>query len=670
MDISTVPTDVLQGIASGQQGNQSPQSSQDLGSVPDDVLQKIASGQNTNDNSDSDGDLSSISDFSPMGQAPMSGNAPSMGQQSPLKFGDMLRMAALNSPEEQQNYLKSKFKFAEPVLDQKGQPTGNFNVGDDPTNLSPINTGSIGNTALGLLAKGAAMIPAIAGQMRGATMGAEMGSAAGPAGTVIGGILGAGAGAALGEGAKNLASSVNPGFDKEKAATDTVISGLFGMGGQALGEAVQFGAKNFIAPKVASALDGAIQADPKKGAFLAKVLNFIGGVNEKEAKKGAEWGFKKIYSNPANLDPDDIHNISESVTKRYAQKEGIAKAAYDTAESSFAKDEPTAQVKTDDMLDKMTDLMGSEEGKNGLGILHKTESSLDGMVSSFQFRDDIPHNVKAALPDVKMFFKRLGATTTDGGTTWHIPENANTSLSESMSAKKLFAKSFNNPNFNEEVGNVMKQGLYGNGATPLYPKGFTGLRGAIFDTAQATGHDSYIIANNNYASLMKARDGELTDSMGRKFTPSGWMDVTNPSSVSKYLKGSGDTSGINKLDYFHRQALNNLQSQIGGDFMDRASQWSVGQAMGKAKPQLLRLSVIGGLAGLAFPGSPMEKLMRVPAAFAMGSPTGVHVAARMLESGSGVGAVGNKILRSFSENATKEAGKATLSQLLSKQVRR
>jgi hypothetical protein len=148
------------------------------------------------------------------------------------------------------------------------------------------------------------------------------------------------------------------------------------------------------------------------------------------------------------------------------------------------------------------------------------------------------------------------------------------------------------------------------------------------------------------------------------------MDVTNPSSVSKYLKGSGDTSGINKLDYFHRQALNNLQSQIGGDFMDRASQWSVGQAMGKAKPQLLRLSVIGGLAGLAFPGSPMEKLMRVPAAFAMGSPTGVHVAARMLESGSGVGAVGNKILRSFSENATKEAGKATLSQLLSKQVRR
>ena len=71
MDLSTVPTDVLQGIASGQQDSAQDNSQQNLSSVPDDVLQKIASGQTPDDNN-TQGDISSVSSFSPMPSEPMS----------------------------------------------------------------------------------------------------------------------------------------------------------------------------------------------------------------------------------------------------------------------------------------------------------------------------------------------------------------------------------------------------------------------------------------------------------------------------------------------------------------------------------------------------------------------------------------------------------------------
>lgn len=593
-------------------------------------------------------------DFANIGTSPQA----QPQQKSPINFGDMLRMAALNSPQEQQTYLKSKFKFAEPNQD------GSFNVGNDPTNLTPIHTGSMGDVALNVLAKGAAMIPAIAGQMRGAITGAEMGTAIEPgAGTLLGGLIGAGAGAMTGEGAKNLASSTTAGYDPEKAATDNVISGLFGSGGQALGNAIKFGAKNFIAPKVAAAMDGAINSSDqpdKSGAFLSKVLKFTANVDEKESMKGSQLGWKNISDNHANWNPDEIDNIAQGITQDFNKTKGLAQVNLSRAEESLLRTNPNASVSTGDMMEKMTD----QFGENGLNILNKTESSLEGMGSAFRFRDDIPRDVKSALPDVMTFFKRLGAITTDGGKTFHIPENATTNLSDAMSAKKLFQGTFNNPNFNQSVANVMKQGLYGEGASPLYPNGFGGLRMAINDTAKATGNDAYIIANKNFSDMMKASEGQLADNNGNKFNVPGWMDVENPASVAKYLKN------VNKLDAFGNQALDNLHNQIGGDFKTKASQWAVAQAVSKASPQILRLGVVGGLLGLAMPGSPAERAARVPMAFALGSPTGVKVMTRMAETGGELSSAGGRILSAFGKSTTRPSGKAVLSQLLSKKVRR
>ncbi len=584
-------------------------------------------------------------------------------QKSPIDFTDMLKMASLSSPQEQQNYLKSKFKFAEPNQD------GSFSVGDDPTNLTPIHPGTMGDAAMSVLAKGASMIPVIAGQIGGALGGAALGTLAEGGipglGTIIGGILGAGGGAFAGEGAKNAMNSKTPGYDPEKAATDNVISGLFGVAGEGLGQAIGFGVKNYIAPKLAAALDGAIakSAEPATSVkMMSKVMNFVAGVDQKEVAKGYQLGFKNVYGNHANLNPDEIDNIAQGITQGYVQKKGIASAAIDKAEESFLNNNPHAMVGTTDVLENVTDRLKE------MKILDKipaSESGQEGMTSSFKFRTDLPSDVQNAIPDTERFLRRLGAQKSDGGV-YHIPDNSNIQLDEAIGAKRLFQKTFNNQNFNKDIAAIAKTALYGEGPSAQYPKGFLGLRGAINDTAKASGNNAYIIANNNFSNLMNARDGILIDGNGNKSILPGWMDVENPSSVAKYMKN------VNKLDAFGNQAISNLQGELGHDFTTPASQWAVAQAMSKARPQLLRLSVVGGLAGLALPGSPMERASRLPLAFGLGSPTGIQVMARGSEMAAKVASAraGAQMVSWLANTATNPVVKATASQLSSKKIAR
>lgn len=601
-------------------------------------------------------------EFSGLGQKAQA--QPKPQQKAPLNFSDMLKMAALNSPQEQQDYLKSKFRFAESNQD------GSFNVGNDPTNLSPIHPGNIGDAALNVLAKGAAMIPAIAGQMRGAITGAEMGTAIEPGvGTVLGGLIGAGSGAMAGEGAKNLANAQTPGYDPQKAAADNVISGLFGAGGQALGSAIKFGAKNFIAPKIAAAMDGAIQSgdDPSKGAvFLSKVLKFTANVDPKESMIGSKLGWKNIYSNPANLNSDEIDNIAQDVSQSYLQKEGIAKSALNASEESFVSKNPNAQIDAKGILNNVVSKLSNAS------ILDTFEGDeANGVPASFSFKAGLPNTVKSS--DVVNFMKSLGATESRGGTEgqFMVPLENNITLKDAINAKKIWGHTIVNKEFNPTVGNVFKTAIFGEGPSPLYPNGFNGLRSAINDSAlnmakngaENSPGESYLLANSNFSKLMDAKDGILVNGGNKSVLP-GWMDVTNPSSVAKYLRN------VNKLDAFNNHALSNLHNQIGGDFKDRASKWAVAQAMGKASPQILRLGVVGGLLGLAMPGSPADRAARVPMAFALGSPTGVKVMARMAESGGELGTVGNKMLASMAQSTITPTGRAVISQLLSKKVRR
>ena len=210
----------------------------------------------------------------------------------------------------------------------------------------------------------------------------------------------------------------------------------------------------------------------------------------------------------------------------------------------------------------------------------------------------------------------------------------------------------------------MKVGLYGEGPSPLYPNGFNGLRMAINDTAKATGNDAYVIANKNFSDISKAAEGKLLDKNGNEFILPEWMNVENPVSVAKYLKG------INKLDAFGNQALDNLHAQIGGDFKKAASQWAVAQAISKASPNVLRLAVVGGLLSLASPGNPIEKAGKIPFAFALGSPTGAKVIARMVEGSGQMSTLGGKMLKNLAQGSVSPAGRAVISQLLSKKVSR
>lgn len=582
------------------------------------------------------------------------GNVNAPEQNSPLSFMDNLNMASLNDPEAQQNFLKSRFKFAEPITDYTGKPTGQFNVGNDPNNLQSIHPGNMGDKAISTLATLSSIIPSVVGQVGGALGGAALGTMAeggipGPV-TIVGGILGAGAGAGAGEFAKNKMMESVKGYNPQKAAVDNIIIAGFGMGGQALGEAISIGAKNYIAPKVGSAIDGMLTKNPGGAIALAKIFKFIANINPKDTLAACKIGWGNLSKNPQAWDADEIDNIAQDVSKSFNQKKGIATSALDAAENSLLRDNPHAQVATKDILEQMTDQFGD----NGLKILNKTESSLDGMGSTFQFRDDIPSDVK--LKDVKTFMTRLGAQTTDGSKTFHIPDDATTTLSEAISAKRLFQRTFNNPNFNESVSNVVKQGLYGEGPSPLYPKGISGLRSAINDTAQATGHDSYIIANKNFSNLMDASQGKISGE-GGKFTVPEWMDLKDPSSVAKYLKKS------NELNSFGQKALSNLHNEIGGDFVDRAKQWATAQGIQRATPQVLKLSIVASLASMAIPGGNlMDKAERVPLAFALSSPSGVKMMGRSSEVAS---SLGNRLLNYMAKSASSNTGKQVISNTAS-----
>lgn len=569
--------------------------------------------------------------------------------QSPLNFADMLKMASLNDPQSQQEFLRSKFRFAEPTLDpMSGQPTGQFQVGNDPNNLVPIHPGGIGDTAMSVLASAASTIPSIGGQIAGAAAGAAAGSLVAPGvGTIAGGLIGAGLGAAGGEMVKNKLASKVPGFDPAKAHTDEIISGLFGVAGEGLGQVVNFGAKNFIAPKIAAALDGAIaKSDNPSGAvtMMTRILKFTSNMDEKEAVKGYQLGWGNIAKNHANWNPDEIDNIAKDVGTTITQKLGITRIALDKAEKGLLADNPGSTIGTARTLEGATDWLQK------LGIVDKSQTSAEGMQSAFTFKKELPSNLP--LKDLKLFMKKLGVVESEDGV-FHIPQDSTIPLRDAIQAKELFSRTFTNPNFNPKIGAIAENALYGEGPTPLHPDGFFGIRNAINETASSTGHDAYIIANQNYSNLMKS-----TEALG--------VEAKNPDvqHIAKYL------TKINKFDMFGRQNVSNLENELGIDIVNRSSQWAVAQAVGKCQPQMLRLGIVAGLLSLGIPGSAMGKFERVGGAFALASPMGV----KAITGGSEMlgktfsRSMGNKMLNSLATGAGSSVGRAALSQLVRKKV--
>lgn len=587
-------------------------------------------------------------------------------QQSPLNFMDNLRMAALNDPEEQQNYLKSKFKFAEPITDNSGKPTGQFNVGNDPNNLQPIHPGNMGDMAIRTLASAASMVPSVLGQIGGAMGGATLGTLAeggipGP-GTVAGGIAGAGLGAGLGEFAKNAMISKTPGYNPQKTAVDNIVTAAFGLGGQAIGEAIGFGAKNYIAPKISSAIDGAIAKNPNGGtAFLSKMFKFIANVDPADTQAASQIGWRRLSANHEAWNPDEIDKIASDLSQNYAQREKLANLSIDSAEKDMKSLD--TRVPITELLENLTDKLKEA------GIVDKFEGDGENISSGFQFKEDLPSDAKNE--DVIRFLKTLGAVPSDiEKGIFHIPMDSNTgtegtiSIADAINAKHIWKNTILNKDFNNVVGNSFKSALYGEGPSPVYPNGFKGIRSYINDIAQQEGQGKYIIANKNYENLMNAAQGVIKGPMDKNIPLSSWMDINKPDNVAKYL------TKINKLDAFSKQALSNLGNEIGGNEIDRARQWATAQGISKASPQLLRLSVIGGLMGLMLPGSPAERASRVPMAFTLASPSALKFIGGASESiGSKINTnTGLNILNNLSKGVSSKSGTAVLSQLVKNRV--
>jgi hypothetical protein len=167
------------------------------------------------------------------------------------------------------------------------------------------------------------------------------------------------------------------------------------------------------------------------------------------------------------------------------------------------------------------------------------------------------------------------------------------------------------------------------------------------------------MANKNFADLMKAKDGLVN---GQKL--SGWMDVKDPASVAKYLEK------IHKYDVFEKAGVGQLQNQLGIDFTTPTREWAVAQAISKASPQMLRLSIVGGLMGAVLPGNPLDRVSRLGLGFGLGSAAGVSYMARGSEAvgAKALSGLGYQALDFFAKGANTQAGKVTSNMVLHKLV--
>lgn len=557
-----------------------------------------------------------------------------------LNFGDHAKLSFLD-PQGQFDYLKSKYKYVEP--DGKG----NLLYGNQPDNLQPVNQEGITNDFVAKLGNLVSSIPSIAGQIA-LTVGTDGLALPALAGRAA---VGSGGGQLL----SNLIGAKMQGrIDPEKIAVDTAISAAFGAGGTAASELLAGGAKA-IAVKAGSALDnyrnGIILSGKTPNNFdkaVATALHITTGLDKNTIQTGQSLGWRNIFSSPEAKDPHGMASIAEGISSAFDSQEKLAGATIDSAEQALYKKNPNATVGTTNILENVTDRLQS------MKILDKvpaSEGGQEGMSSSFKFRNDLPSDVK--LTDVKGFLKRLGAVESDGGV-FHIPENSTIGLDDAVAAKKLYQGTFNNPNFNPQIAGIAKTALYGEGPSVQFPKGFMGLRGEINDTAQASGNDAYIIANQNFTRLQEA--SELMQKYG--------MDVSNPANVANWMKN------INQKSQFEMQAIKNLESQIGGNITTRAQAWAVNNRISNVSPNFLRLGMVASLfgAGVLDPtGS--GKAGKFSAAGLLGTPIGL----RILLKGAGGGT--SSVLASTASVASKSAkllankkSQAILSQLLKNRV--
>ena len=233
-----------------------------------------------------------------------------------LPFVDLAQLA-FKSDSGKVSYLKEKFKFVE-----QNPETGEILAGNNPMEMTPYDPNGMDNGYAGFVASAVSMIPEIAGQIGGSLVGTALAG-----GNPLGAIPGGGIGSTTGTTFKQTIGNMLPGSDytPEEAATDKVLSGLFGAGGETLGIALKGAGKYLIKPQLTKMFDSAIKANPESSKMLktiAKTFKFAASVDEKDTIDAGLYGFNKTLT-PEYSDPKYVTTITKEIVEGVVEHDKI-----------------------------------------------------------------------------------------------------------------------------------------------------------------------------------------------------------------------------------------------------------------------------------------------------------------------------------------------------------
>lgn len=557
-----------------------------------------------------------------------------------LNFGDHAKMSFMDN-QGQQEYLQKKYKYVEP------DNNGNFMYGNDPNNLQPVNQEGLFNDFTAKLGNLTSSIPSIAGQIALTAAAPEVGIPALAAR--------AAAGAAGGQVLSSLVGAkMQNRLDPEKVAIDAVISGAFGAAGTAAGEALAGGAK-IIAKKAGTALDNYRQGltvagkDPNKfDDAVSTALHITTGLDKNTIKTGQSLGWNNIFSSEEATNPHGIATIAGDVSKAVSDKEVELGKNVEQATKGLIKDTNGGSViNTTPVANRLL------EDLSNAGILNKNDSLSSTMSQAKQYGIDLSRATNLntnSLPtysinknsplNTKFFQKFLGQLGVDeqGGMfkTYQIDPSKPSmiSVSDALKIKQGFQAIVNEgKSITPLEANLAKRALYGN-----LEEGISGISDQLSKIASKVNNTEYQAANGEFSKFLN-----LTSTLKKA-----GMDVDNPFNSQNYL------SHVNNASPLSAPLLQQLDSTLGNNFLQRAQAWGVNNKISNISPNFLRLGMVASLfgAGILDPNTG-GRVGKMALAGALGTPSGL----RILLKGAGGGY--GSLLKSTSSAANRVSGAAS-----------
>lgn len=564
-------------------------------------------------------DLSSVSDLN---TEDSSTNPPI---QDKLNIGDHSALSFLNNPDDQKNYLQKKFPYVIP--DNKG----NFMVGENMSELSPVSPSGSGTTFMKWLASQSSQLAPIVGMTVGSLAGVPGAAAGAAAGTAID---------------KAIGSAIGANESPLKMGVDTAISGAFGAIGQKAAQMFGLAAGKIIAPKLAQMVDGRLTQMVNNGEdsskfinFVSKAVHFASGADSNDVATLMKYGVNKSLSDPSVSNKNAIINIAQKLVEDTKNTDfklsGAVGKSIDNLKNKAGADAPVNTEET---------LLGIAKGFNDskLGVLY--EPTDDGTL--FKIRQDIGNSLH--VKPLNDFMTRLGAVKSSSDPmTYLIPKGVQTSLDEAIGAKQIFGDAFNNKNIDGNVGRIMKTAMYGEGPSLKYPQGFMGLRGELNKIAEHVGAKDFITSNQDFSKWQNTLSA--LNNAG--------IDPMNPQSIGNYALKVNDRLPIDS------KALQLFSDTIGTDSFDKLKQYGAIQKLSNFNPNFLRLGMISGALGslLGSDGPVSEGGFKRALIFgSIGTPMGLKTTLKAVESGGNVGS--SVLSKLISNNVYNRSGTAVATQ--------